>query len=186
MALALNGVDINPNTSDVSINGVVKESVNYNGTRIWERIRDRIIVQSNTTNYGQPAHLLTDSASVWGSAIGGSGWDISARGRVQYALPTWVSFAGFRYLKFQIINFTGDPAYSNYSLGFRTDNPGYWVHAGTPNVTYITSVTPTATHRFDLTQSGASGGYIQLQAISTGVGVTVQVFAYKIWLTNTP
>jgi hypothetical protein len=186
MALALNGVNINPNTSDVSIDGVVKESVDYNGTRVWTRVRDRIIVERADTNYGQPAHLLTDGAWAWGSVIGGSGWDITAGGRVQYALPNRVTFTGFRYLKFQIINFTGNPTYSNYSVGFRTDNPGYWVHAGTVNVTYKTSATPATTHTFDLTQSGATNGYIQLQAVTTGVGTLVQVCAYKIWLTNTP
>jgi hypothetical protein len=186
MALALNGVDINPNTSDVSINGVVKESVDYNGQRVWTRVRDKIILDSAVSNYGQPAHLVTDSSWGWGTAIGQWGWDITAGGRVQYALPNRVTFTGFRYLKFQIVNFTGDPSYSNYSVGFRTDNPSYWVHAGTANVTYKTSATPATTHTFDLTQSGATNGYIQLQAITTGVGTLVQVFAHKIWLTNTP
>ena len=191
MSLALNGTNINPNTSDVSIDGVVKDSVDYNGTRVWTRVREHVIVEGGTSYYGGQVNPLYDSASQTSAQFTQYGWYQQGVGRFQTELANLVSFAGYTKLNFRISTFIpAGNASANILMGYSANGQaGYWVHAGQAGQQYLqtngvwgSSGTGVATININ---PANTSGRIQVQTIITGTGIApMQIYINRIWLSN--
>ena len=191
MALLINNTAINPNTNDVFVNNVAQNKVYTNNVLVWERVRDKIILEGGTSHYGGLNNALRDSASGTHAEINQYGWYMQGAGRFQIGLDNLVSFAGYTKLNFRASHFSYPNSPDSwlmcgYSESAKRD---WWLHVDYPGQQRVqmngTSFGGTGLGTLTMNINPANtSGHIQLQVLLGGVNNPMSIYVNKIWLSN--
>lgn len=143
------------------------------------------ILSGSTSKAGTPSIVIYDSGDGRTTNLSSAGWRVQGNGRVCAALPYKVLFSGYTKINFTV---TANDVFTSggyLALGYRTDTKTWINGAGVDPPTKVVSTTYGKTGTFTVPiTSGHGGGYIIVEEMSQGVGISSQcgVTISKIWL----